>query len=97
MNTSQSVCYPLSMTGSARRISNKGDQTAGMKLHTHTHTHQRLWIGAEWPLLYTKFSKQKAISPPVLVSVSTAVLTLPVAERTEPYRPLKLYTQTHIK
>jgi len=50
--------------------------------HTHTHTHQRLWIGAEWPLLYTKFSKQKAISPPVLLSVSTAVLTLPVAALT---------------
>jgi len=26
--------------------------------NTQTHTHQRLWIGAEWPLLYTKFSKQ---------------------------------------
>ena len=27
------------MTESTRRINNKGDQTAGMKLHTHTHTH----------------------------------------------------------
>jgi hypothetical protein len=70
------------MTVSTRSINNKGYQTAGMKLHTHTHTQQRLWIGAKWPLLYTKFSKQKAISPPVLVSISTAVLTLPVAALT---------------
>jgi hypothetical protein len=85
------VCIPLSMTISARRINSKKRTDYWNKITQHTHTHtqtytrQRLWIRAEWSLLYTKFSKLKAISPPVLVSVSTAVLTLAVSVNTEPY------------